>query len=174
MINWSELFAFDTPILEIFVRGTSVYWALFLIMRFLLKRGNGAVGISDLLVVVLLGDAIQNGMAGEYKSISDGLLLVLIIVGWDYILDWAAYHYPALRRFVQPQKICLVKNGRIQWKNMQAELINKEELMAQLRLNDTDSLKDVKSAYLEPNGDISVVTVGESGNNPKNKKRSAA
>ncbi len=157
MIDWTELFAFDTPILEIVVRGTCVYWALFLIMRFFLKRGNGAVGISDLLVVVLLGDAIQNAMAGDYKSISDGILLVLVIVGWDYLFDWMSYKSLTLRRFIQPQKTCLVKHGRVQWKNMQAELINKEELMAQLRLNDARQLSDVKEAYLEPNGDISVI-----------------
>ncbi|HEY1095996.1 MAG TPA: YetF domain-containing protein [Alphaproteobacteria bacterium] len=158
MIDWHGMFAFDTPVLEIIIRGTCVYWALFLIMRFWMRRGSGSVGVTDLLVIVLLGDAIQNAMAGDYNSISDGILLVVVIVAWDYILDFLAYHVPFMRKFLVPEKICLVKNGKLQWDNMKPQLITEEELLSQLRLNEALSVSKVKEAYLEPNGEISVIT----------------
>lgn len=158
-----ELFAFDTPPLEIVIRGTCVYWALFLLMRFWMRRGTGAVGVTDLLVIVLLGDAVQNAMAGDYKTITDGILLVLVIVGWDYAMDWMAYHIAFLRPLLLPRKICLVKDSKIQWTNLKSQLITEDELLSKLRLNDAADLKDVKEVYLEPNGDISVITKDGSG-----------
>jgi len=66
--------------LGIFVRGSLTYIMLFVILRFLLKRQSGVIGIADLLVVVLIADAAQNAMAHEYKPITEGALLVLTIV----------------------------------------------------------------------------------------------
>jgi uncharacterized membrane protein YcaP (DUF421 family) len=68
-------------IAEIILRGTIVYLFLFVLLR-ILRRGAGAIGISDLLVVVLIADAAQNAMASEYKSITEGLILVTTIVFW--------------------------------------------------------------------------------------------
>jgi hypothetical protein len=63
-----------------------------------LKREAGGVGITDMLVIVLLADAAQNAMAGEYKSISDGLVLVSTIIFWSYALDWLGYRYGGRRQ----------------------------------------------------------------------------
>ncbi|HEX2981271.1 MAG TPA: hypothetical protein VHO48_13460, partial [Anaerolineaceae bacterium] len=101
-IDWVKIFTPDTPILEIFVRGSVMYLALFVLLRVILKREAGTVGISDLLVVVLLADAAQNGMAGDYQSISDGILLVATIILWSYFLDWLGYRFPRIERLIHP------------------------------------------------------------------------
>jgi uncharacterized membrane protein YcaP (DUF421 family) len=79
-INVSQLFTVDLPFLEIFVRGTLMYLGVFVILRVILRREAGSVGVPDLLMVTLIADAAQNGMAGEYRSISAGLVLVLVLV----------------------------------------------------------------------------------------------
>jgi hypothetical protein len=79
MFDWQELFVPAHPISEIILRGTNTYIMLFLILRFLLKRQSGVIGIADLLVVVLIADAAQNAMASEYKSIAEGAILVLTV-----------------------------------------------------------------------------------------------
>ena len=71
-IDWQSVFIPSLHIGEIVLRGTIVYLFLFILLR-LLRRGAGAIGISDLLVVVLIADAAQNAMASEYKSITEGL-----------------------------------------------------------------------------------------------------
>jgi uncharacterized membrane protein YcaP (DUF421 family) len=95
-LNWQELFVPKHSIVEMLVRGTIMYLALFLILRFVARRQFGQLGIADLLVIVLIADASQNAMANEYRSVTEGLVLVLTIVFWDYALDWLGYHVPFL------------------------------------------------------------------------------
>src|SRR5215217_2601089 len=75
-MKWTEMFALSTPIGEIVVRGTVMYLLLFTLLRVIVKRETGTTGISDLLVIVLIADAAQNGMSGDYSSITEGILLV--------------------------------------------------------------------------------------------------
>ena len=156
-IDWQKVIVPDTPVLEIFLRGTLVYLALFALLRFVLKRETGTVGITDLLVVVLIADAAQNAMAGEYTSIPDGLLLVATIIFWSYALNWLGYRFPFLRPFVHPPPLLLVKDGRILYRNMRQELITKEELMSHIRQQGLDDLSQVRAAYIEGDGRISVI-----------------
>jgi len=86
-IDWLKTFAPTQPLLETVTRGTILYLALVLLLRFALSREKGQLGTTDLLVLVLLGDASQNAMAGQYTSISDGLLLILTLVFWSYALN---------------------------------------------------------------------------------------
>lgn len=156
-VDVAALFAVETPLLETFIRGTVVYLALVLLMRFGMSRGMGSIGISDMLVIIIIADASQNAMAGEYKTITDGLLLVLTIVFWDFMIDALMYRFPILQRVFLHDKVCLIKNGRILHRNMRSELVTKDEIMAQLRVNGVEDVKKVKEACLESNGEISVI-----------------
>jgi uncharacterized membrane protein YcaP (DUF421 family) len=141
---------------EIILRGTIVYLFLFGLLR-ILRRGAGTIGISDLLVVVLIADAAQNAMASEYKSITEGLILVATIVFWDYFLDWLGYRFPSVRRLVRPSPLSLIKDGRIQRRNLRREMITEEELIEQLREHGVESVDQVKESYIEGDGHISVI-----------------
>ena len=148
----------DTPLLEIFIRGTLTYLVLFSILRLTLNRASSAIGATDLLVIVLIADAAQNAMAGDYTSWSDGMLLVATIVGWAYALDWLAYRYPkTLGRFVHPEPRVLVRGGSKVQQNLDRELISHEELMTQLRLQGVADISDVEYAAVEGNGEVSVI-----------------
>jgi uncharacterized membrane protein YcaP (DUF421 family) len=156
-IDWYELFVPQAPIAGIFVRGTLTYLMLFLILRFLLKRQSGVIGIADLLVIVLIADAAQNAMANEYKSITEGALLVLTIVFWNYFIDWLGYRFPALQRFGRPPPLKLIQDGRMLFRNMRREMITTEELNSQLRQQGIESCDEVKEAYIEGDGRISII-----------------
>lgn len=158
-IEWAELFILDVPFLEIFVRGTIVYLALILMMRFGKNRGIGSIGVSDMLVVILIADASQNAMAGEYTSITAGLLLVATILFWDFAIDGMCYYIPALEKIIERKTICLIKNGKMLKRNMRHEFITQDELMAQLRSCGIDDVKLVKDARIEENGDFSAVRI---------------
>ena len=112
-IDWKSVFVPSLSILEIILRGSLIYLFLFIVLR-VLRRGAGALGISDLLVVVLIADAAQNAMGSEYKSVTEGVILVLTIVGWDYLLDWLGFRIPALRPILRPRALVLVKDGKVQ------------------------------------------------------------
>ncbi len=156
-IDWREIFVPQASLAGVIVRGTLTYLLLFLILRFFLKRQTGVIGTADLLVVVLVADAAQNAMASEYKSVTEGAILVGTIVAWDYFLDWAGYKFPALRRLLRPAALPLVVDGRMLRHNMRRELITEEELMSQLREQGVESLDEVKKSCLEGDGHISVI-----------------
>jgi uncharacterized membrane protein YcaP (DUF421 family) len=155
-IDWKSVFVPTVSLLEIVLRGTMVYLLLFFVLR-VLRREAGALGISDLLVVVLIADAAQNAMSSEYKSVTEGAVLVGTIIAWDYSLDWLGYRFPALRRLLRPAALPLVKDGRALRQNMRKEMISMEELMSQLREQGVEHLSEVKKCYLEGDGHISVV-----------------
>jgi uncharacterized membrane protein YcaP (DUF421 family) len=156
-VEWSKLLVPDVPLLETFVRGTAVYVFLVAVLRLVLKRQSGAVGITDLIVVVLLADAAQNAMADGYQSIPDGLLLLTVIILWAFALERLAYRFPRLNRLIKPPALPLVEDGRMLRENMRRESITEEELMGHVRLQGIGDLSLVRRAYIESDGRISVL-----------------
>lgn len=159
-VDWAGLLQLSVPLLEIVVRGTVMFWFLFLVFRFVVRRDIGTVGIGDLLILVIVADAAQNAMAGEANTIGDGMVLVATLIGWNVLLDWISYRFSAFRRFAEPRPLCLVSDGRILRRNMRRELITDEELLAKLRANGIDSLEQVKDVYMEADGRFSIIKRG--------------
>ena len=112
---------------------------------------------SDVLVLVIISDAAQNAMSSSYTSITDGIVLVGTIVGMSWLFDWLGYHVAFMRKVVHPERKPLVVNGRVIRKSLAQELMTEDELMTQLRLQGADQIQQVKSAFLEGNGEISVI-----------------
>lgn len=170
-VSWGELFTPEKPFLEIFLRGSATYLGLFAILRVILKREAATLGMTDLLVVVLIADAAQNAMADNYKSITDGLLLVGVIVSWSYVLNVLGQRFPFFQRMIKPPKLLLVQDGKMVKKNMRKEFITEDELMAEIRTSGIHSLEDVACAHMESTGRISVIGRNQGQGKQKDKKR---
>ncbi|MDT4864814.1 DUF421 domain-containing protein [Cupriavidus necator] len=155
--DWRETLLLTLSPLEIIVRGTLMYWVLFLLFRFVVRRDIGSLGIADLLLVVIVADAAQNGMAGNGESVADAVLLVVTLIAWNRLIDLLAYHSPAFQRFAEPRKVLLVRNGTKLRENMRRESITDEELEAKYRQEGLESIDEVKALYLEADGKVSVV-----------------
>ena len=153
----ADLFEVHVPVTELVLRGTLVYWLLFLIFRFLLRRDVGAVGIADILLLVIVADAAQNAMSGGYDTFAEGAILVLTIVLWNWLLDVLSYQFVAIRRFTTPGRLTLVRKGVAQRRTMRREFITMDELGEKLREQGIEKLADVKVAYLEGDGEISII-----------------
>ena len=153
----SALFHFQISPCELILRGSLIYWFLFLLFRFFLRRDSGSIGLADVLVIVLIADAAQNGMSGEYKSVGEAMVLVGTIAAWNYFIDWMSFRYRWFARFSEPRVITLIRHGSVLHKNLRQEMITDEELESQLRLSGVDDIGDVKHARLEPDGHVSVI-----------------
>lgn len=173
-IDWAEFFIPTHSLAEIVVRGTFMYLSLFLILRFLLQRQSSAIGLADLLVVVLIADAAQDALAKGYKSVTEGVVLVLTIVFWDFALDWLGYRFKSLAWLTRRPPLPLVEDGRMLLRNMRREMITKEELLGQIREQGLDGIDKVKKAYLEGNGEISVIAHEGRAERPSKKKQAKA
>jgi uncharacterized membrane protein YcaP (DUF421 family) len=161
-IHWGSTFSPSVNPAEIFVRGTIVYLFLYSILR-LLRREAGAIGLADLLLVVIIADAAQNAMSSNYKSITDGLILIGTIAFWNYLLDWLGFRFPAIRRLLRPSPLLLIKDGRLQRRNLRQEMITEDELMEHLRERGIERIEEVKKSYVEGDGQISVITADSNG-----------
>ncbi len=146
-----------------------MYVGLFWLLRFILNRHLGTVGAADLLMMLLLANGVQNAFVGQGKSLADALIVVLTVIFWNYTLDWLGFHFPAFQRLMRPPPISLVKNGRMDFRNMRKELISEDELRSLLRQQGIDDLADVKTAFMEGDGRISVVT-HDKVNNPEGRQ----
>ena len=156
-IDWQSMFVPTESVAEVAIRGTIMYLGMFALLR-VFRRQAGSVGIADLLVIVVIADAAQNGMAGESKSITEALILISTIVLWDWFFDWLGFHSPFWERVLQPQPLLLIDDGKIIKKNLDQEFINEGELLGQLREQGIAEIGTVKKCYLESNGHFSVLT----------------
>lgn len=169
-IDWQTLFVPQVPLVEIVIRGTVIYLVLFAALRVLVRRHVGSLSLMDLLLIVLIADAAQNAMADEYHSITEGLVLCAVLVGWNYFLDWLAFRYEWMERLLEPRPLPVVRHGKMQRRNMKMELLTDDELMSQLRQQGIDDLESVKLAYVEPDGAVSVVKHSQKDAHPHAKR----
>jgi uncharacterized membrane protein YcaP (DUF421 family) len=172
-IDWAELIVPTHSIGEMLVRGTLTYLSLFLIFRFVMKRQTSTIGIADILVVVVIADAAQNAFSREYRSVTEGLVLILTIVFWDFALNYLSHRFKPFAHLLAPAPLPLVKDGAMIRRNMRKEFITENELRSELRQQGIEDLRDVKAALLEGNGEISVIKQ-DNESDPKRRKQPVA
>lgn len=157
-IDWQSVLLPSVNPLEIVLRGTLIYLGTFVLLRIVAKREVGGLSISDLIVIVFIADAAQNGMSGEYRSVPDALLLVSVLLVWAFILDQLTYHVPWFERLVTSPPLQVISDGKLLRKNMRREALTEAELMATLREQGVRLLGDVEAAFVESDGTVSVIS----------------
>ncbi|HEY0461514.1 MAG TPA: YetF domain-containing protein [Pyrinomonadaceae bacterium] len=169
-VDWDSVFSTKESLLEIFIRGSIMYLVMFALLR-IFRRQAGSVGIADLLVIVVIADAAQNGMAGDSKSVTEAVLLIVTIVLWDYVFDLLGYKSKFFERIFQPKALHVVKDGQLMRQNMKSEMITYDELLSAMRQQGIADLAEVKQACLESDGHFSFIKKdgGEVQSNPKKK-----
>lgn len=170
-LDLGKVFGFTMSPAELVLRGTLMFWFLFLVFRLILRRDVGSMGISDFLFVVLLGDASQNAMIGDATSASDGIVLISTLVFWNVALNGLSYRFPLVERLLSGQRLCLVRDGRRIRRNMRREFISDAELMAKVHGEGLEDLAKVHRMYLEPDGEISLIRVDEEAPEAKRPRR---
>jgi uncharacterized membrane protein YcaP (DUF421 family) len=156
-MDWGEIFGLSVSPWELIIRGTAMYLFLFVVFRVVIRRRIGAVGMADILILVIIADAAQNGMSGEYRSVTEGAILIGTIIFWNVAIDWLNYRVPALQDWLEAPPMLLVRDGRILHRNMRHEFITEQELKSKLREKGVDDLSQVATAYMESDGSVSVI-----------------
>jgi uncharacterized membrane protein YcaP (DUF421 family) len=156
-MNWDEIFGLSLSPWELVIRGTAMYLFLFLLFRVVIRRRVGSIGMADILILVIVADASQNAMSGEYKSVTEGAILVGTIIAWNMLIDWLNFHVPALRDWLEPPPLPLIQDGRLLHRNLRQEYLSEDELKAKLREHGVDDVRQVAKAHMESDGQISVI-----------------
>ena len=171
MIDWRALLVPTVHPLELVLRGTIIYLLILTGLR-IFRREAGALSTADLLVIVLIADAAQNAMASDYRSIPEGIILIATIFGWNYVLDWLGFRYRWVHRLLHPPPLELVREGKVNRRNLRKELLTMGDLSEQLRERGIEDIAQVKRCYLEADGYLSVIRMDDaSEGRPEKKER---
>ena len=156
-MDWQAIFSLSQPWQETVLRGTLVYWFLFMIFRFVLRRDAGSVGLADILLLVIIADASQNAMGGlTNQSVTASCWYLHWCSGISCSIIWSQVSSNRAAGGL-PRRLALVRHGRLQRANMRREFLTEEELMAKIRERGIADLAHVKTAYMEADGKISVI-----------------
>lgn len=152
-----DMFTLGIPWSEKFFRTIAVYFFLLVALRLAGKRELGQVSTSDLIVILLLSNTVQNAIIGDETSLVGGLFgaAVLIIINKG-VVGWT-YRRERIRRLLDGGPIPLVINGQVQMHTLQSQRIAIEELAAAARDQNVKGVADINQAMLETNGTISII-----------------
>ncbi len=153
----SVLWKPGTTPLEIVVRCVIVYLVILVGLRLTGKREVGQMTPFDLVLVLLIANAVQNAMVGPDNSLAGGLIAAIVLFGLNWLVGRLAHRYRPLSRLLKGHATILVNRGIVQVWNLEHEGIDRDELATALREHGVTSLDDVRLAVLEIDGTISVL-----------------
>jgi len=142
---------------EFLVRAAVVYGFLLLLLRLTGKRQVGQLAPFDLVLLLVLSNAVQNSMNGGDNSITGGLISAATLVGMNWIVAWLTYRSKRLESLIEGRPVILVHNGRIDHEAMRHVQMTTHELESSLRAEGCVGPEDVRFAVLENNGHVTVI-----------------
>ncbi|HVO46228.1 MAG TPA: YetF domain-containing protein [Steroidobacteraceae bacterium] len=146
------------PWWEFLLRATLVYAFLILILRLTGKRQVGQLAPFDLVLLLVLSNALQNSMNGGDNSLLGGMVSALALVLLNWLVGYLTFRSKKLARLVEGRPQVLIHNGHVYRDVMERNQLTQSELDAALRLAGCGCVADVHFAILENNGQISVRT----------------
>jgi uncharacterized membrane protein YcaP (DUF421 family) len=143
--------------MDIVIRAVVAFVLVFVITRIVGRRELGTLEPFDLILLVVLGDLIQQGVTQSDYSITGMFLAVGAIAIMTVLVSYIAFRFRILRPILAGDPIVLVQDGKVLERNMRRERLTKEELQMEARIQQIDSLDKVAWAILEQNGQISFL-----------------
>jgi len=144
------------PWWEFILRALIVYVFLAVLLRITGRRQIGQLAPFDLVLLLVLSNAVQNSMNGGDNSVSGGVLSAVTLVGVNWLVGYVTYRNKRLARVIEGRPEVLIHNGHVYRDVMRRERLTQAELDAALRQAGCASIDDVHFAMLENNGQITV------------------
>ena len=152
-----SLFELGMPWWEFVLRALVVYGALLLLVRLSGKRSVGQFTPFDMVLLILLGNAVQNSLIGRDVSLVGGLLLAATLIALNYVVGWLAARSRRFDRVVEGKPVRIICDGVLDQEMLRSEGVTEGDVMEALRHNGLDDLADVRSGWIEQDGQISIV-----------------
>lgn len=154
---------------DIVTRTTCVYFFLLVGLRVAGKRELGQMTIFDLVVVLVISNAVQNAMVGDNTTLQGGLLAAGTLLGLNFVVAVLRVRFPALQDLLIGTPTTIVRDGHFLDRSIEHEELDRDQVLQALREHGVADVKDVKLAVLETDGTISVVP--QAGKHVKHKRK---
>jgi uncharacterized membrane protein YcaP (DUF421 family) len=142
---------------DIAVRGVVLFLFMYLLTRVIGRRELSSFQPFDLILLIVLGDSIQQGLTQDDYSVTGAFIAIGTIAALQVLTSWSAFRFPGLRRVLDGHPIVLVEDGKVIEKNLRRERLTMDDLAEQARSNQIASIADVQWAIFEPSGTISFL-----------------
>lgn len=146
------------PILDIILRSAAVYFFMMIALRITGKKQLSQLNTTDVILILLISNAVQNAMVGNNTSLEGGIIAASVLFVINFILRKLMYKYEKLSKFLQEKPEILIHNGNLDFKILSKLNITSEELREAMREHGVEYFKDVKLAMLEIDGNISIIS----------------
>lgn len=151
------MFGLTTPWWEIILRTAVVYVVVLVLLRVAGKRELGQMSPVDLVVILVIANAVQNAMTGGDNSLIGGVIAATTLVAINTLFAKVAHRVPYLEHLFESQPTQLIKAGKLIKSNLERENVEFDELMMAAREHGIEDIAKVDSAYLERDGSISII-----------------
>ena len=138
-------------------RSIVMFVFVYLVMRVSGRRELSSLTAIDLLLVIVLGDLIQQGITQDDYSVTGAMIAVGTIAGMQVFASWISFRSARARRVLEGDPIVVIQDGNVIERNLARERMTAEELAEEMRLNQIGSIDEVAWAVLESNGQISFI-----------------
>jgi uncharacterized membrane protein YcaP (DUF421 family) len=152
--------------MELVIRATVIYWFLWLVVRGTGKRSLAEISPLDLLIIVVLGDFVQQGVTGEDMSVTGALVVVSTFVLWMLLGDFFGRRFPKVERVLEGEPVIVVHDGRLLEDRVRMERLSVEEVCGAAREHGFADLADVRVGVLEADGKFSFIGRDGGGESP--------
>ena len=143
--------------MDLVFRATAIFVFLYLITRVIGRRELASLEPFDLILLVVIGDLIQQGVTQSDYSVTGAMTVIATFSGLTVLVSWLNFRFRRLRLALDGQPIVLVMDGKVLEGNLKRERMTVDELEEEARLQQAESLDDVKLAVLETGGNISII-----------------
>jgi uncharacterized membrane protein YcaP (DUF421 family) len=143
--------------MDIVLRGIVVFFALFLLMRVIGKRELSKLEPFDLILLIILGDAVQQGLTQDDYSLTGALLAIGTIAVLQVAFSYLNFRVPRLRPLLNGEPVIVVQDGEAIERNLKRERLTLDDIAESARLQGIGSLEDVAWGVLETSGTISFI-----------------
>jgi len=152
---WTHLVTSGAPVWEKILRAIVVYTFLIIGLRLSGKRELAQLNPFDLVVLLTLSNTVQNAIIGDDNSLLGGLIGATTLLGMNYLVVRFMFFHPNVERVIEGQPVCLIDAGKVCEDKLKGELISVSELRSAAHRQGFETLNDVESAVLEPDGAFS-------------------
>ncbi|QDX26875.1 DUF421 domain-containing protein [Sphingomonas suaedae] len=143
--------------MDIVLRATVMFVFLFVLLRMMGKRELGQMTPFELVMLVVLGDLIQQGITHNDFSLTGAALAISTFAFWATVLGWVSYRWPRAERLIEGEPRVLIRDGALIEANMKRDRLTRREVESEMRLAGIASVGEVAWAILEPEGRISFI-----------------
>jgi uncharacterized membrane protein YcaP (DUF421 family) len=146
--------------MDIVFRGIAIYVFLYMLTRVVGRRELSSLEPFDLILLIILGDAVQQGLTQDDYSVTGALIAVATIAALQVGTSYLSFRFPRLRPALDGEPIVVVEDGKAIERNLKRERLTVEELMEEARMQQIGTMDEIQWAVLETSGNISFVKKG--------------